>query len=35
MRHAADTLDHLGVPSPEKDEVLTFLASLEAEVVER
>jgi hemoglobin len=35
MRHAADTLDHLGVASPEKDEVLTFFASLEAEVVER
>jgi hemoglobin len=35
MRHAADTLDHLGVVSPEKDEVLAFFATLEAEVVDR
>ena len=35
MRHAADTLDHLGVTSPERDEVLAFLISLEADVVER
>ena len=35
MRHAAGTLDHLGVLSPEKDEVLAFLATLEADIVER
>ena len=34
MRHAAATLDHLAVPSPEKDEVLAFFASLRDEVVE-
>lgn len=34
MRHAAATLDHCGVPSPEKDEVLAFFASLESEIVE-
>ena len=35
MRHAAATLDHFGVTSPEKDEVLAFFASLEAGIVER
>jgi hemoglobin len=34
MRHAADTLDHFGVASQEKDDVLTFFASLKAEIVE-
>ena len=34
MRHAAATLDHFGVPSPEKDEVLAFFASLKTEIVE-
>ena len=34
MRHAAATLDHFGVPSPEKDEVLAFFASLKSEIVE-
>jgi hemoglobin len=35
MRHAAATLDHFGVPTQEKDEVLAFFAGLEAEIVER
>ena len=35
MRHAAATLDHFGVPSSEKDEVLAFFASLQTEIVER
>ena len=35
MRHAAATLDHFGVPAREKEEVLAFLAGLEADVVER
>ena len=35
MRHAADTLDHLGVGSAEREDVLGFLSSLEAEIVER
>ena len=34
MRHAAATLDHFGVPSREKEEVLAFFAGLKAEVVE-
>jgi hemoglobin len=35
MRHAADTLDRLGVGSREREDVLTFLASLQSEVVEQ
>jgi hemoglobin len=34
MRHAADTLAHLGVAARERDEVLAFLASFEPEIVE-
>jgi hemoglobin len=34
MRHAAATLDHFGVPVGEKDEVLSFFASLQTEIVE-
>jgi hypothetical protein len=34
MRHAAATLEHFAVPSPEKDEVLAFFASLKTEIVE-
>ena len=34
MRHAAVTLDHFLVASPEKDEVLAFFASLKTEIVE-
>ena len=35
MRHAAATLDHFGVASREKDDVLAFFAGLKAEIVER
>ena len=35
MRHSAAMLDHFGVPEREKEDVLAFFASLEAEVVER
>lgn len=35
MRHSADTLDHFAVPDREKEEVLAFFTSLEAEIVER
>jgi hemoglobin len=35
MRHSAAMLDHFGVPARERDEVLAFFASLEADVVER
>lgn len=34
MRHAAATLDHFGVPTREKEEVLGFFAGLKTEVVE-
>jgi hemoglobin len=34
MRHSADTLDHFSVPAREKEEVLTFLATLKEEIVE-
>ena len=34
MHHAAATLDHFGVPTLEKDEVLAFFASLKTEIVE-
>ena len=34
MRHAADTLAHLGVAAREQGEVLAFLATFEAEIVE-
>ena len=34
MLHAGATLDHFAVPSPEKDEVLAFFASLKTEIVE-
>src|SRR5829696_1179952 len=34
MRHAAATLDHFLVASPEKDEVLAFFARLKTEIVE-
>jgi len=32
--HAAGTLDHLGVATPESEEVLTFLAGLREDVVD-
>ena len=35
MGHAADTLDHFGVPSREKDDVLAFFAGLKTDIVER
>lgn len=35
MRHAADTLDYLGVGSAERVDVLGFLSGLESEIVER
>jgi hemoglobin len=34
MLHAGAMLDHFAVPSPEKDEVLAFFASLKTEIVE-
>src|SRR5215203_2704406 len=34
MRHAAATLDHFLVASPDKDEVLAFFGSLKTEIVE-
>ncbi len=34
MRHGAATLDHLGVPAREKEEVLGFFTSLKGEIVE-
>ena len=35
MRHAAATLDHFGVASREKEDVLAFFAGLKTEIVER
>ena len=35
MRHAATTLDALGVGSGEKDELLAWMASLEDDTIER
>ena len=35
MRHAADTLEKFAVPAPERNEVLTFLTSLQGNIVER
>jgi hemoglobin len=35
VRHAATTLDALGVGGREKDEVLTWLASLESDTIEQ
>jgi hemoglobin len=35
MQHAAAALDSFAVPAKEKDEVLAFLTSLKADVVER
>jgi hemoglobin len=35
MVHAAATLDHLGVASREKNEVISFFVSLKQEIVER
>ena len=35
MRHAATTLDGLGVGGREKDELLAWLASLEGDTIER
>lgn len=35
MRHAAATLDGFGVAPNERDDVLSFFASLEADIVER
>jgi hemoglobin len=35
MRHSAATLDHFGVPDPERAEVLAFFTSLEPDIVER
>jgi hemoglobin len=34
MRHGAATLDHFGVSSREKDDVLAFFAGLKPEIVE-
>jgi hypothetical protein len=34
LRHAAATLDHLGVPAGAKAEVLNFFAGLKADIVE-
>jgi hypothetical protein len=34
MAHAAATLDHFGVASPEKADVLAFFAGLKPEIVE-
>lgn len=34
MRHAAATLDHVGVAPPERDEVLAFFSGLKGDIVE-
>jgi hemoglobin len=34
MQHAAATLEQFSVPAKEKDEVLTFLASLTGDIIE-
>jgi len=35
MQHAAATLEKFAVPAAERDEVLTFLTSLQGDIVER